>query len=65
MAQTCALIAPVQPILHRVTCSNETLTNATKHYKNAPKHEFSVQWGGSGAFIAKNSDAISSHELLH
>ena len=33
MAQTCALIAPVQPVLHRVTCSNETLTNATKHYK--------------------------------
>src|SRR6185295_12808220 len=28
MAQTCALIAPVQPILHRVSCSNETLPNA-------------------------------------
>src|SRR6185312_12688240 len=37
MAQTCALIAPVQPILHRVSFSNETLTNAPKHYKNAPK----------------------------
>ena len=65
MAQTCALIAPVQPVLHRVSCSNETLANAPKHYENAPIHEFSVQWGGSGAFIAKNSDAISWNELLH
>ena len=31
MAQTCALIAPVQPILHRVPYSNETLRNAPKH----------------------------------
>ena len=40
MAQTCASIAPVQPVLHRVSCSNETLTNAPKHYENIPKHEF-------------------------
>ena len=33
MAQTCALIGPVQPILHRVLCSNETLPNAPKHYE--------------------------------
>ena len=33
MAQTCALIALVQPYLHRVSCSNETLTNAPKHYE--------------------------------
>ena len=33
MAQTCALIAPVQPVLHRVSCSNEILPNATKHYE--------------------------------
>jgi hypothetical protein len=32
---------------------------------NAPKHEFRVQWGGSGAIIAKISDATSWHELLH
>ena len=36
MAQSCALITPVQPVLHRVSCSNETLTNAPKHYENAP-----------------------------
>ena len=33
MARTSALIAPVQPILHRVSCSNETLPNAPKHYE--------------------------------
>ena len=123
MAQTCPLITAVQPILHRVPCSNETLPNArnttkmhqnmrlgsngvdrvrslpkilmrvcgtnfcinctsstyfapsfmqsrnnpkcTQILQNAPIHEFSVQWGGSGAFIAKNSDAILWHELLH
>ena len=31
MAQTCALVAPVQPVLHWGSCSNETLTNAPKH----------------------------------
>ena len=33
MARTCALIAPVQPILHQVLCSNESLPNAPKHYE--------------------------------
>ena len=33
--------------------------------RNAPNHEFRVQWGGSGAFIAKKSDATSWHELFH
>ena len=123
MAQTCALIAPVQPILHQVSCSDETLPSAPKYYEthqnmslgsnwvdrvrslrkipmrlhatnlcinstisariastfmqqqnnpkctqklqNAPKHEFRVQWVGSGGFAAKNSDATSWHELLH
>ena len=27
--------------------------------KNTPKHQFRVQWGGLGAFVAKNSDATS------
>ena len=35
--------------------------NCTKH----TEHEFRVQWGGSGAFVAKNSDATSRHEHLH
>ena len=123
VAWTFALIAPVQPILHRVSCSNEMVPNAPKHYEthqnmslgsdgmdsmdllqiiltqlcglnfcinynssahfeasiikqqngpnctqtlwNKTKHEFRVQWGGSGAFIVKNSDTTSCDELLH
>ena len=37
----------------------------TKIVRNAPKHEFRVQWGGTGAFVAKNSDTASWHKLLH
>src|SRR6185312_13949687 len=37
----------------------------TQIVQNAPKHQFRVQWGGSGAFVAKNSDKTSSHELLN
>jgi len=37
----------------------------TRIVRNAPKCEFRVQWGGSGAFIVKNSDVTSWHELLH
>jgi len=37
----------------------------TKIVRNAPKHQFNIQWGGSRAFVVKNSDATSWHELLH
>ena len=37
----------------------------TKIVRNASKHEFMVQWGGTGAFVMKNSDNASRHELLH
>jgi hypothetical protein len=47
----------VQPVLHRLSCSNKTI-------RNAPKHEFRVQWSGSGAFVAKNSDATLFSELV-
>ena len=33
--------------------------------RNAPKCQFRVQWGGSGAFVVKNSDATSWHKLWH
>ena len=33
--------------------------------RNASKHQFWVQWGGSCVFVAKNFYATSSHELLH
>ena len=123
MARTFVLIAPVHAVLHRVSCSYETITNAPKHYAthqnmnlgsnvvdwvrslrnvptwlrgtnfcinctsthrfapsfmllrndnrwtqtlwNLPKHEIRVQWGGLGAFVAKNPDVTSWHELLH
>jgi hypothetical protein len=50
-------MAPVRPGLQRLSCSNETV-------RNAPKHEFWVQWSGSGAFIAKNFDATSFSKLV-
>jgi len=65
VAWTFPLVAPVQSILHRVSCSNKMVPNAPKHYENATKDEFRVQWGGSGAFIAKTSDTTLWHELLH
>src|SRR6185312_4866128 len=37
----------------------------TQIVQNAPKHQFGVQWGGLDAFVVKNSDATSRHELLH
>ena len=33
VSRTFALIAPVQPVLHRVLCSNDTLPNAPKYYE--------------------------------
>ena len=43
VARTFALIAPVHPILHRVSFSYETIPNAPKHYEKAAKHEFRVR----------------------
>ena len=37
----------------------------TQKVRNKPKCQFRVQWVGSGAFVAKNSDATMWHELLH
>ena len=54
MARTCGLILPFQPALHRLSSINETIQNAPQTLWNAPNHEFRVQWGGSGAFVAKN-----------
>ena len=40
-------------------------SECTQIVQNALKHQFRVQWGGSDAFVAKNSEAPSWHELLH
>ena len=37
----------------------------TQIERNTPKRQFMVQWGGSDAFVAENSDTISWHKLLH
>jgi hypothetical protein len=50
-------MAPVRTILHRLSCSNETV-------RNAPKHQFWVQWSGYGAFVAKNFEATSFSEVV-
>ena len=44
VARTFALIAPVQPSSHRVSCSNEIIQNAPKHYKT---HQF-MSWASNG-----------------
>jgi hypothetical protein len=50
-------MAPVWSVLHRLSWGNETV-------RNAPKHEFWVQWSGSLAFVAKNLDVTKFSELV-
>ena len=40
-------------------------SKCTQTWRNTPKHEFRVQWHGSVAFVVKNSNKTSWHELLH
>jgi hypothetical protein len=49
-------MAPVCLVLYRLSCSIEMV-------RNGPKHEFWIQWNGSDASIAKNSDATLFSEL--
>jgi hypothetical protein len=51
-------MASVRPVLHRLSCINETV-------RNAPKYEFWVQWSGIGVFVAKNFEATLFSELVH
>ena len=37
----------------------------TQTLRNKTKHDFRFQWGGSVAFVAKNLEMTSWHELLH
>jgi hypothetical protein len=37
----------------------------TQMVQSAPKRQLRVQWGGSGAFVAKNSDATLWHEHFY
>ena len=65
MPQTCALIAPVQPVLHQVSFSNGTFTNTPKLYEMHKNMSLGSNEGGSVAFVAKNSDGTSWHEVFH
>jgi hypothetical protein len=47
----------VRLVLYRLSCTNETV-------RNALKHEFLCPMSGSGAFVAKNSDATLFSELV-
>ena len=53
-----------QPNLNRVSCSNEMVSNAPKHYKTHQNMSLGSN-GGLGAFVAKKSEATSLYELLH
>ena len=44
MAQTCALIAPFQPILNRALSINETLPNAPNHYETHQNMSLGFNW---------------------
>src|SRR6185295_4300331 len=52
-ARTFALITPVWRVLHQVLCSSKTVPKCTRTERNTLKHEFRVQWCGSGVFVAK------------
>ena len=65
VARTFALIAPVDPILHPVSGSYETIPNAAKHYAT----DQNISLGSNGAdwvrSLPKNPDVTSWHKLLH
>jgi hypothetical protein len=65
VAQTFALIAPVQPDSHWVLCSNEMISNAPNNYET---HQ-NMSLGSNGVdrvrSLQTNSDVTSWHELLH
>jgi hypothetical protein len=50
-------MALVQLVLYRLSCTNEPV-------RNVLQDEFCVEWSGSGAFVAKNSNATWFSELV-
>ena len=65
MAQTCALIAPVQSIFPQVSCSNERLPNAPKHYETHQNMSLESNGVDRVDSLQKKSDVNSWHERLH
>jgi hypothetical protein len=50
-------MAHIRLVLQQLSRSNKTV-------RNSPKHEFWVEWIGSGAFVAKNSNTTSFSKLV-
>jgi hypothetical protein len=50
-------MVPVRPVFHQLSCSKKIV-------RKAPKNEFCVEWIGSGAVVAKISNATSFSELV-
>src|SRR6185503_2156666 len=65
VARTFAFIAPVQPILHRVSCSNEMVPNAPKHYETHQNMSLGPDGVDRVDLLEKNSNATLWLELLH
>ena len=65
VARTFALIAPIQTILHRVSWCNETLPIAPKHHETHQNISLASNGGRLGAFVARNFEMTSWHELVH
>ena len=65
VARTIALIAPVRPILHRVSCSNEIVPNAPKHYETHQNMSLGPDGVDRVDLLEKNSNGTLWHELLH
>ena len=65
VAQTSRLIAPVQPILHRVLGSNEMVPNAPKHYEMHQNMSLGPDGVDRVDLLETNSNATLWLELLH
>ena len=59
------LIAPNLSVLQQVSCCYETIPNAPKYYEMHQNISLGCKWGRLGAFVAKNPNVTSWHELLH
>ena len=65
MARTFALITPFQLILHRVSCSNEMVPNAPKHYEMHQNMSLGPDGVDRVDLLETNSNATLWLELLH
>ena len=59
MSRTFALIAPLQPVLHRVYCLNETFPNLPEHYETLKNMSLGTMgWIGCSRFERLRSDFV-------